>query len=181
MVNADMILVGVIVLVAMAMFIWGRFRVDIIALCVLVALFVLDLVTPEQVLFGFANQATVTIASMFVLSAGLVRTGLVEWLARQLDRLAGKTELRLLFILMLTVALLSAFIINTAIIAIFIPVAMVLARSRKIASSRILIPLSFASQFGGVCTLIGTSTNLVVNSIAVNRGMEPFGFFEFLP
>ena len=181
MINPDIILVGIIVVAAMALFIWGKIRVDIVALCVLVALFVLNLISPEQVLYGFANQATVTIASMFVLSAGLVRTGLVEWAARQLDRLAGKTELRLMLILSLTAAILSAFIINTAIVAIFIPVAMVLAKSRKIASSRILMPLSFASQFGGVCTLIGTSTNLIVNSIAVDKGMEPFGFFEFLP
>jgi di/tricarboxylate transporter len=179
--NPDMILVGIIVIAAMAMFIWGKIRIDIIALCVLVVLFVLKLIESEQVLYGLANQATVTIASMFIISAGLVRTGLVEWAARRLDRLAGKTELRLMLILSLTAAFLSAFIINAAIVAIFIPVAMVLSRSRKIASSRILIPLSFASQFGGVCTLVGSSTNLIVNSIAISRGLEPFGFFEFLP
>ncbi|MBN1177322.1 MAG: SLC13 family permease [Dehalococcoidales bacterium] len=177
----DMILVGIIVVAATAVFVSGKIRIDIVALCVLVLLFVLDLIGPEQVLYGLANQATVTIAAMFILSAGLVRTGLVEWAARQLDRIAGKTELRLMLIVSLTAAFLSAFIINAAIVAIFIPVAMVLARSRKIASSRILIPLSFASQFGGVCTLVGTSTNLIVNSYAVSRGMEPFGFFEFLP
>ncbi len=181
MLNLDMVLVGVIIIAAMVMFIWGKVRIDIIALCVLVALFVLKLIEPGQVLYGLANQATVTIAAMFIISAGLVRTGLVEWAARYLDRLAGKTELRLMLIISLTAAILSAFIINAAIVAIFIPVAMVLAKSRKIASSKILIPLSFASQFGGVCTLVGTSTNLIVNSIAVSRGLEPFGFFEFLP
>ena len=81
----------------------------------------------------------------------------------------------------LTAAFLSAFIINAAIVAIFIPVSMVLARSRKIAPSRVLIPLSYASQFGGVCTIVGSSTNLIINSFAVNSGLEPFGFFEFLP
>ncbi len=176
-----MILVGVIVVAAMAMFVWNKVRIDVVALCVLVALFAGRFITPEQVLYGFANQATLTIAAMFVLSAGLVRTGLVEWAARQLDRIAGRTELRLMLVLSLTAAILSAFIINAAIVAIFIPVAMVLARSRKIAASRILIPLSYASQFGGVCTLVGTSTNLIVNSIAVDRGLAPFGFFEFLP
>ena len=179
--NLDMVLVGIIVIAAMGFFIWGRFRVDVIALCVLVVLFVLDLITPKQAVYGFANQATITIAAMFVLSAGLLRTGIIEWAARHLDRLAGKTEIRLLLVLCLTIAFLSAFIINTATVAIFIPVAMVLAKSRKIASSRVLIPLSFASQFGGVCTLIGTSTNLIVNAIAVDRGLPPFGFFEFLP
>ncbi|MBN1692677.1 MAG: SLC13 family permease [Dehalococcoidales bacterium] len=181
MADSSMILVGAVVVVTMAFFAWGKVRIDIVALCSLVLLFILKLVTPEDVLFGIANEATVTIASMFILSAGLARTGLVEWAARKLDRLAGKTELRLMLVISLTAALLSAFIINAAIVAIFIPVAMVLSKSRKIAPSRILIPLSFASQFGGVCTLVGSSTNLIVNSIAVNRGMEPFGFFEFLP
>jgi len=176
-----MVLVGIIVIAAMGMFIWGKMRIDVIALCALVLLFVLGLIESEHVLYGLANQATVTIAAMFIISEGLVRTGLVEWTARHLDSLAGKTELRLMLILSLTAAFLSAFIINAAIVAIFIPVAMVLARSRKIASSRILIPLSFASQFGGVCTIVGSSTNLIVNSIAINNGMEPFGFFEFLP
>ena len=179
--DLDMILVGAILVVTMAFFVWGKLRIDVVALCSLVLLFVLKLITPEQILFGIANEATVTIAAMFILSAGLVRTGMVEWAARHLDSLAGKTELRLMLILSLTAAILSAFILNAAIVAIFIPVAMVLSRSRKIAASRVLMPLSFASQFGGVCTLVGTSTNLIVNSIAINRGMEPFGFFEFLP
>ena len=179
--NLDMVLVGIIVLAAMAMFIWNKVRIDIIALCVLVVLFVLDLIESEHVLYGLANQATVTLASMFIISEGLVRTGLVEWTARRLDNLAGKTELRLMLFLGLTAAFLSAFIINAAIVAIFIPVSMVLARSRKIAPSRVLIPLSYASQFGGVCTIVGSSTNLIVNSFAVNNGLEPFGFFEFLP
>ena len=181
MASLDMVLVGIIVIAAMAMFIWGKVRIDVIALCVLVLLFVLGLIESEHVLYGLANQATVTLAAMFIISEGLVRTGLVEWTARKLDHLAGKTELRLMLFLSLTAAILSAFIINAAIVAIFIPVAMVLARSRKIAPSRVLIPLSYASQFGGVCTIVGSSTNLIVNSIAVNNGMEPFGFFEFLP
>lgn len=181
MANPDMVLVGIIVIAAMAMFIWGKVRIDIIALCVLVLLFVLGLIESEHVLYGLANQATVTLASMFIISEGLVRTGLVEWTARKLDHLAGKTEFRLMLFLSLTAAFLSAFIINAAIVAIFIPVAMVLAHSRRIAASRVLIPLSYASQFGGVCTIVGSSTNLIVNSIAVNNGLEPFGFFEFLP
>ena len=99
MMNLDMVLVGIIVVAAMAFFIWGKVRVDVIALCVLAALFILGLITPEQTLYGFANQATITIAAMFVISAGLVRTGLVDWAARRLDSLAGKTELRLLLVL----------------------------------------------------------------------------------
>ncbi|KAA3592870.1 MAG: TRAP transporter large permease subunit [Candidatus Scalindua sp. AMX11] len=171
----------VVVAAAMVLFITEKLRVDVIALCVLLALILLGLLEPDQALFGFANQATATIVAMFVLSAGLERTGLVEWLARRLDNLAGKTEPRLIIVICLTIAFLSAFMINTAAVAVFIPIAIVLAKARKISASRVLMPLSFASQFGGVCTLIGTSTNILVNSIAVDKGMKAFTFFEFAP
>jgi di/tricarboxylate transporter len=165
----------------MVLFISGKLRVDLVALLVLIALVVLRLIEPGQALFGFASSATGTVAAMFVLSAGLVHTGLVQWLAGHLDRLAGTSETRLILVLCIAIAALSAFIVNTATVAIFIPVAVVLAKARKISPSRVLIPLSFASQFGGVCTLVGTSTNILVNSIAVHQGMKSFGLFEFAP
>ncbi|GAX63047.1 di- and tricarboxylate transporter [Candidatus Scalindua japonica] len=175
------IMVLVVVVAAMILFITEKLRVDLIALCVLLALIILGLVGHNQALYGFANQATATIVAMFVLSAGLDRAGLVEWLARRLDRLAGKTEPRLIIVICIAIAFLSAFMINTAAVAVFIPITIVLAKSRKISASRVLMPLSFASQFGGVCTLIGTSTNILVNSIAVDKGMDAFTFFEFAP
>lgn len=177
--NLESTVVLAVVVAAMGLFISGKLRVDLIALCVLTALVVLRLIEPGQALYGFASPATATVAAMFVLSAGLVRTGLVQWLARRLDRLAGKSETRLVLVLCAAIAVLSAFIVNTATVAIFIPVAAVLARARRIAPSRVLMPLSFASQFGGVCTLIGTSTNILVNSIAVDAGLAGFGLFEF--
>lgn len=179
--DINVILVLIVVVAAMFFFISGKLRFDLTALCVLVVLIVLGLINTNQALYGFASSATAIITAMFVLSAGLVRTGLVEWLARHIDRLAGKTEPRLIVVLCITIALLSAFIINTATVAIFIPVAIMLAKSRKLSSSRVLMPLSFASQFGGVCTLIGSSTNILINSIATNNGMEAFEFFEFGP
>jgi len=148
---------------------------------VLVVLLLLGLIRPEQALYGFASIATATVAAMFVLSAGLVRTGLIEWLVCRIDKIAGKTQTQLLLILCLTIAALSAFIVNTATVAIFIPIAIVLATARKIPASRVLIPLSFASQFGGVCTLIGTSTNILVHSIAISNGLTGFSLFEFAP
>ena len=175
------IMVLAVVVAATYLFITEKLRVDLVALCVLLALIVLGLLDPDQALYGFANQATATIGAMFILSAGLVRTGLVEWLARQIDKLAGKKESRLIITLCITIAFLSAFIVNTASVAVFIPISIVLAKSRKISVSRVLIPLSFASQFGGVCTLIGTSTNILVNSVAIERGQKAFGFFEFAP
>jgi di/tricarboxylate transporter len=177
----DNILILAITAAAAVLFVTEKLRVDLTALCVLGALLILQLINPEQALYGFANTATATVAAMFVLSAGLVRTGLVEWLARHLDRFAGKGERKLIIVLCVTVALLSAFIINTATVAILIPIAVILAKTRKIAPSRVLIPLSFASQFGGVCTLIGTSTNILVNSLAISNGLKRFNVFEFAP
>jgi di/tricarboxylate transporter len=173
------LLVMAVAVGAMALFITEKLRADVVALCVLGALLVMRLLEPSQALYGFANQATATVACMFVLSAGLVRTGLVDWLARRIDRLAGRGEVSLILTLCLAVAALSAIVVNTATVAIFIPVGIALARSRKVRSSRVLMPISFASQFGGVCTLVGTSTNILVNSLAVSAGLAGFGMFEF--
>lgn len=179
--GTESLLILIVLAAAMLSFIAGKIRFDLTAMCVLAALLIFRLVDVDQAFAGFASSATATVAAMFVLSAGLVRTGSVNWLARKIDLWAGKAEARLVLILCLVIGGLSAFIVNTATVAIFIPVAVVLAGSRKIASSRVLIPLSYASQFGGVCTLIGTSTNLLVNSIAVSNGLEGFGLFEFAP
>lgn len=170
-----------VLLGAMILFITGKMRVDLVAFCVLSVLMISGIIKPEQALSGFANPATATVAAMFVLSAGLARTGFVAWLARSIDGIAGKAPRQLVFVLCISVGLLSAFIVNTATVAIFIPVAIALARNRQVLPSRVLIPLSYASQFGGVCTLVGTSTNILVNAIAVNNGLEAFGLFEFAP
>ncbi len=177
--DSQIILVLCVVAGAVYLFVTEKLRLDVTAVLILVALLALRLIPPRAALYGFANPATATVACMFVLSAGLSRTGLVDWLVRRLDRLAGESELRLMLVLCIAIAFLSAFVVNTATVAIFIPVATVLARRRKIAESRILMPLSFASQFGGVCTLVGTSTNILVNSIAVSSGLAGFGLFEF--
>jgi di/tricarboxylate transporter len=161
------------------LFITEKVRIDVTALIVLVALLALRLASPAQTLYGFANPATGTVACMFVLSAGLGRTGLVDWLARWLDKLAGTGERRLVLVICIAIAVISTVVVNTATVAIFLPVAMVLAKRRQVAESRVLMPLSFASQFGGVCTLVGTSTNILVNSIAVSAGLAAFGLFEF--
>ncbi|MFC2006903.1 SLC13 family permease, partial [Chloroflexota bacterium] len=175
----NLVLTVVVLVGAVSLFISGRLRADLIAICTLIALAILGLITPEQSLSGFANQATITIGAMFVVSMGLVRTGMVQWIASHIDKLAGKGELRLIVVLCILIAILSAFLVNTATVAIFIPVVIALSRSRKISASRILIPLSFASQFGGVCTIIGSSTNMLVNGIGISQGLRPFGFFEF--
>ena len=166
---------------ALVAFASERMRVDLVALLVMVTLMVLGIVSPQEGLAGFANPATVTIAAMFVLSAGLQRTHLPAMVGNSLVQLAGGSETWLLFWLMVATALLSAFILNTAVVAVFIPIALRIARETGISPSRLLMPISFGAMLGGTLTLIGTSTNLLISSIAVTAGLPPFTFFAFLP
>lgn len=178
---------------AVYLFVTERYRADLVALMVLGALVAVGLlqrllpwlqpekwITPEDGVSGFSNPATITVAAMFVLSAGLQRTGVVAWAARVLRRLIQHPSL-LLLVMMLTVGGVSAFINNTAAVAVFLPVVLATCAGGKVSASRLLIPLSFASQFGGVCTLIGTSTNLLVSSISQRAGSGAFTMFEFAP
>jgi di/tricarboxylate transporter len=135
-------------------------------------------VTPQEGISGFSNPATVTVAAMFVLSAGLQKTGATAVIGRLMVRF-GRNHFTALVVIMGTVGAMSAFINNTAAVAVFIPLVMIVANRRKIAASKLLIPLSYASQFGGVCTLIGTSTNLLVSSISEEAGYGSFSMFEF--
>lgn len=174
----DIALVLIIVLAAVVLFSTERFSVDVVALLILGTLLITGLVTPSEGISGFSNPATVTVAAMFVLSSGLNRTGALAALGQALIR-HGKNQTMLLLLVMAGVALVSPFINNTAAVAVFLPLVAGAAASRNISSSLLLIPLSFASQFGGVCTLIGTSTNLLVSSIAARAGVGAFGMFEF--
>jgi di/tricarboxylate transporter len=131
-----------------------------------------------EAISGFSNPATVAVAAMFVLSAGLNRTGALAALGQMLIR-HSRGEMSLLVLVMLGAALVSPFINNTAAVAVFLPLVAAAAAARNVSSSRLLIPLSFASQFGGVCTLIGTSTNLLVSSIAEDAVGRGFSMFEF--
>ncbi len=171
----------VILIAALVAFATERIRIDLVALGVMVLLMVLGIVSPKEGLSGFSNPATVTIAAMFVLSAGLQRTNLPTLVGTRIVSLANESEGRLIVLLMLTTALLSAFILNTAVVAVFIPIALRIANEMKISPSRLLMPISFGAILGGTLTLIGTSTNLLVSSIAAQSGLEPFSFFAFAP
>lgn len=161
------------------LFVTEKLRVDVVALLALASLLVLGLVTPLQALSGFSSQATITVAAMFVLSAGLQRSGALQGLGDLLARIRWGWLLAL--VMMAMVAFTSAFINNTAVVAVLLPMIIATTAARKLAPSKFLIPLSFASQFGGVCTLVGTSTNLLVDSLARQSGREGFTLFEFAP
>lgn len=175
------------------LFLTEKFRSDLVALMVLGTLVVVGLllqfggwvapgywITPEEGISGFSNPATITVAAMFVLSAGLQQTGAVSFAARWLTQLANRPTL-LLLVMIVTVGAFSAFINNTAAVAVFMPLVLAACTRGRLPASRFLIPLSYAAQFGGVCTLIGTSTNLLVSSISERAGSGAFTLFEFAP
>ena len=167
------ILIGMV-----AMFISEKYPLDIVSMLGLGALLILGLVTPKEGFAGFSNPATLTVAAMFVLSAGLQKTGATAVVGRLMVRFS-RNHFAALVVIMVTVTIMSAFVNNTAAVAVFIPLVTILASRRKISASKLLIPLSYASQFGGVCTLIGTSTNLLVSSFSAQAGYGAFGMFEF--
>jgi di/tricarboxylate transporter len=156
-----------------------KLPVDLTAIFVAIVLVVTRVLTPEQGLSGLGNPATVTVAAMFVLSAGLARTGALNSATTLLAKLGRRLPWVAILLLMLVAGAASAFVNNTAVVAIFLPIVLTVGRSAGVSASRLLMPLSFASMFGGVCTLIGTSTNILVSSIAASHGLRPFSMFEF--
>ena len=164
---------------AVYLFVTEKLPVDVVALLVMASLLVLGLVNPAEALSGFSSQATITVAAMFVLSAGLQRSGALLGLGEALARIRWSWAFAL--VMMLVIAFVSAFVNNTAAVAVFLPLVISAAVANRQAPSKYLIPLSYAAQFGGVCTLVGTSTNLLVNSLAIQSGREGFDLFEFAP
>ena len=166
-------------IVAVVLFVTEKFSTDIVAILVMVVLLVSRVLTPAEGLAGFANTATITVGAMFVLSAGMFRTGAVNFVGRGLGRLARHSSALMLFVLMVGVGVLSSFLNNTAAVAILIPVVIVVARRADTSPSKLLMPLSFASMFGGMCTVLGTSTNILASAISEQAGLGAFGMFEF--
>ena len=177
--TVDMIIVLAVIVLAVLMFATEKIRVDLTAIIVMGILVLSGIITPEDGVSGFSNAATVTVAAMFILSAGLRNTGAVDYLGTLCTRVFSYDYRLGIASTMLAVGILSAFINNTPVVAVFIPIMLTVSIENSISISRLLIPISFASMFGGVCTLIGTSTNIVVSSIAVAHGQPPLGMFEF--
>jgi di/tricarboxylate transporter len=179
--NLDGILVLTLLCLAVIMFVWEKITPELTALLVLVILVVSGVISPTEGTAGFSNPAVITVGAMFVLSSALKKTGIVTALGLWSAKLFRKNFILGLITIMVVVSIMSAFINNTPVVAIFIPIMLNVGLKSDIPASRLLMPVSYASIFGGVCTLIGTSTNILVNSITVDLGLPPIGMFDFTP
>jgi di/tricarboxylate transporter len=166
---------------AVFLFATEKLAIDLIALSVMATLLASGIISPEQGIAGFSNTATITVAAMFVLSSGLFKSGAVNAVGVRLARTGRRFTWIAMLLLLITIGIMSAFINNTAAVAIFMPVALALSRDTKTSPSLWLLPAAFASMFGGVCTLIGSSTNILVNTMAEQHGQPAFSMFEFAP
>ena len=175
----ETLIVSAILLVALVLFVTELVPIDLTALLIVGLLILTGVLTPAEGFSGFSHPAPVTVAAMLVLSAGLIRTGAVAKLGQKVSALGGSSEVSHLAVIFPVVALLSAFISNTAAVAMFIPVVLNIAREKNLSPSKMLLPLSYAAILGGACTYIGTSTNIIVGTIYAAGGRPPLQMFEF--
>jgi di/tricarboxylate transporter len=179
--TGEILFVFGLLLVTILLFVSGFLRLDVVAIMVILTLMLSGLLSPGAALAGFGDPVVLLIAGLFVVGAGLFRTGVAYAIGDWLMSVAGTNENRLLILLMLVVAGLSAFMSSTGAVAIFIPVTLNLAAKAGTSPSRLMMPLAFASLIGGMLTLIGTPPNLVVSTQLTREGLESFGFFDFTP
>lgn len=168
-----------IIAIGIFLFIKDYFSIDTTSILIMALFIVSGVLNPEEGFSGFNHPATLTLGCMFVVSAGVFNSGLINGLSASIVKIARIHYLIALVVFCLISALFSAFVNDAAVVAILIPLALSVCRDTQIAPSKLLIPISFAALFGGTCTLIGTSTNILVSSISEKSGLEPFGMFEF--
>ena len=180
--TTDNLLILGILAASVILFVSEKLRVDVVAMMVLVALVLTGLVTVEEAFSGFASPAVITVWAVFIVSGGLTRSGVADLIARQVVRLAGRSQLRLTVLIMLAVGVMSAFMNNIGAVAILLPAVMSVARETDIPPSKLLIPLAWASLMGGNMTMIGTPPNILASSILESyANIESFRFFDFTP
>jgi len=171
----------IILLIAAALFVSGKVRSDLVAICSLLALLVCQILTPEEGLAGFANSTVIMMVGLFVVGGGIFQTGLAKMISSKIMTLAGQSELRLFLLVMLVTGAIGSVVSNTGTVAVMMPIVVSMAASAGTSPRRLLMPLAFASSMGGMMTLIGTPPNLIVSDTLQNAGYQPLSFFSFLP
>lgn len=177
--STEALLAFVILAVSIVLFVTDRVRLDVVALIALLALAITGVAPLDVALSGFSNPAVLMIGGLFVIGAAITETGAADWFGQRLEGVAGKTEARVIVVVMLATAFISAFMSSTGTVAIFLPVISAIAARRRIAPARLFMPLAFAAHLGSNLTLISTPPNLLVSDALREAGREPFRFFSF--
>ncbi len=171
----------IILLIASILFVSGKVRSDLVALCSLIALMVFDILTPQEALSGFSNDVVIMMIGLFIVGGAIFQTGLAKMISSRILKLAGNSETKLFLLVMLVTSAIGAFVSNTGTVALMLPIVVSLAKNAGINSGRLLMPLAFASSMGGMLTLIGTPPNLIIQNTLSSAGFEPLSFFSFTP
>ncbi|EKJ9668960.1 SLC13 family permease [Salmonella enterica] len=179
--NGELIWVLSLLAIAVVLFATGKVRMDAVALFVIVAFVLSGTLTLPEAFSGFSDPNVILIAALFIIGDGLVRTGVATVVGTWLVKMAGSSEIKMLVLLMITVAGLGAFMSSTGVVAIFIPVVLSVSMHMQTSPSRLMMPLSFAGLISGMMTLVATPPNLVVNSELLREGLHGFSFFSVTP
>ena len=171
----------IILVITVALFIWGRVRADIVALTALAALLVLGILTPAEALAGFSSSIVIMMIGLFVVGGAIMQTGLAKLTGNKLMALSRGNETITFLLVMLVTSFIGAFVSNTGTVALMMPIIMSIAAGSGMQSSRFLMPLAFAGSLGGMLTLIGTPPNLVIDEVLTEGGYQPLAFFSFFP
>ena len=171
----------IILLVSAILFVSGKVRSDLVAICALLALLLCQIITPAEGLSGFSNTTVIMMIGLFIVGGGIFQTGLAKMIGSKVMSLSGKSETRMFLLVMLVTGAIGAFVSNTGTVALMLPIIVSMAASAGTSPRRLLMPLAFASSMGGMMTLIGTPPNLIVSDTLQGAGYEPLSFFSFLP
>ena len=176
-----MIATLIILLISAILFVSGKVRSDLVALCALLALLLCQVLTPAEGLSGFSNTTVIMMIGLFIVGGGIFQTGLAKMIGSKVMTLAGNSELRLFLLVMIVTSAIGMFVSNTGTVALMLPIVVSMAAAAGSSPRRLLMPLAFASSMGGMMTLIGTPPNLIVSDTLANAGYQSLGFFSFLP
>ena len=174
-------LISAILIITLYLLISEKIPVDLTAIGIMAALMISRVLTPAEAVAGFAHPAVITVGAMFLVSKGLVRTGAVGYIGQKVITIARGNANVAVIVILLTVVVASAFINNTPVVVLFIPVVMTICCEFNLSPAKFLIPVSYASILAGTCTLIGTSTNIIISDLSAAHGYGPLGMFELAP
>ena len=177
----NMILTLIVLLVTVIMFVVGRLRADIVALCALSVLLLAGILTPEEALSGFSSKVVIMMIGLFVVGGAILQTGLAKVASQRIIRLSKGNDIKLFLLVILTTSFIGAFVSNTGTVALMMPIVVSMAAQSNTSPGKLLMPLAFASSLGGMLTLIGTPPNLVIQEALTDAGFEPLSFFSFTP